>query len=80
MQQARELLADWKQAIKPSFLPCDLSALDGLVPPTAAKSTDVYLANLAAAHGLRWVTLDERTEHPAKELVPRAAASQGEKG
>ncbi len=48
---------------KAQFL-ADISA------PSAGKSTDWYLANLAKKHGMKWATLD-KTAQPsgARELV-----------
>jgi hypothetical protein len=69
MDSARKLLADFIADEKPEWIPADTRALDGVPAPTSAKTTDWYLANLAAAHGLKWATLDEKARHPAAELV-----------
>jgi len=34
------------------------------------KSTDIYLADLAMAHGFRFVTLDEGINHGSADLIP----------
>ena len=51
------------------MLPADISALNGKPAPSAGKSTDWYLANLAAEHEMKWATLDKGANHPARELV-----------
>jgi predicted nucleic acid-binding protein len=70
MMEAREMLADWIKKAKPSRIACDLPALDGLPAPVTGKTTDFYLANLSAQHGLRFATLDENIKHPAVFVVP----------
>ncbi len=42
----------------------------------ARKTTDIYLADLAAARGWRLITLDSGIHHPAAELVPEIASSE----
>lgn len=69
LRDAREALQQFKADHQPEFLPCDISALDGTLAPTAGKTTDYYLANLAEKHGLKWATLDERVNHPAAILI-----------
>ena len=69
MLDARKALKDFVEDQKPEWLPADLRALDGEVAPASGKTTDWYLANLAAAHGMRWATLDQSAKHPAAELV-----------
>lgn len=46
-----------------------MAVLDGRIAPNSGKTTDWYLANLAAAHGMKWATLDQDAKHPAAELV-----------
>ena len=74
MDQAREMLQDWLRQRQPQFIPCDVRTLDGLAAPTSGKTTDFYFGNLAAAHSMRWATLDERSGHPAALVIPLLAA------
>lgn len=69
MPDARQALADFIRDEKPVFIPADLRALDGLPAPNSGKTTDWYLANLAAKHGMKWATLDAGVKHPAAALV-----------
>jgi predicted nucleic acid-binding protein len=69
MAQARETLKDFIEKQSPEFIPADARALDGLTPPTSGKTTDWYLAHLAALHGMKWATLDTKATHPNAELV-----------
>lgn len=69
MPDARKALTDFIADEKPEFIPADVRALDGEIAPTSGKTTDWYLANLAAAHGMMWATLDQGAKHPAAELV-----------
>lgn len=70
MADARRALADFIQDENPGFVPADKRALDGEIAPASSKTTDWYLANLAAAHGMKWVTLDGRAKHSNAEVVP----------
>jgi predicted nucleic acid-binding protein len=70
MKEAREMLADWIKKAKVRRIACDMAALDGAPAPVSGKTTDYYLANLAAKHELRFATLDESIAHPAVFLVP----------
>ena len=67
LEDSRRILAEFKK--RAIFLPDSLSALDGQSAPVANKTTDWYLANLAEAHGMKWVTLDTRAEHPAAVVI-----------
>ncbi len=67
--QARKALADFKTARKPQFVPDDISALEGDPFPSYRKSTDWYIANLAARHGMKWATLDADAKHAAAVLI-----------
>ena len=69
MEDARTVLENFLSDEKPEFVPADTRALDGEIAPTSGKTTDWYLANLANAHGMNWVTLDTRAKHPAAVLV-----------
>ena len=68
--EARHLLGEWKHARKPAFVACDLTPLAGDEPPSSGKTTDFYLASLAAKHGMAWATLDGGVKHPAAFLIP----------
>ena len=69
MEDARQALKDFIQDENPDWIPDDVHALDGHVAPSSAKTTDWYMANLAAAHGMKWATLDGRARHPSADLV-----------
>lgn len=68
--EARQLLGEWKRVRQPGFVPCDLPPLAGDEPPSTGKTTDFYLASLAAKHGMKWATLDGGVKHPASFLIP----------
>ena len=67
MADARKLLQGFILAAE--FVPADLRVLDGAVAPSSAKTTDWYLADLAAKHGMKWATLDTRSSHPGAEVI-----------
>jgi hypothetical protein len=69
--EARLLLREWKNGRKPIFVLCDLTPLEGDEPPSSGKTTDFYLASLAAKHGMEWATLDDGVKHPALFLIPQ---------
>jgi toxin-antitoxin system PIN domain toxin len=69
MANARKVLADFIRQEKPSFIPADLSALDGQPAPSSTTTTDWYLANLAARHGLKLATFDKAITHPDADLI-----------
>ena len=69
MADARRALADFIRDDKPGWIACDLRALDGHAAPGSGKTTDWYLANLAAHHGMKWATLDSGARHPVADLV-----------
>jgi len=69
LAESRRILNNFKQKSGATFIPDNLSALDGHPAPTAGKTTDWYLANLAESHGMKWATLDTRTEHPAAVVI-----------
>ena len=71
MAGAREVLATFLQTQSPAFVPCDMRALDGTGSPSPRKTTDIYLADLAASRGWRFATLDEGIAHPAADLLPK---------
>jgi hypothetical protein len=59
----------------PDFIPCDRRALDSAAITSARKTTDIYLADLAAARGWRFVTLDAGIAHVAADLIPEVPAT-----
>jgi predicted nucleic acid-binding protein len=68
MTKTWELLHRFLEERQANRIPDDLPALE----TKAAKSeevTDSYLAKLAARHGLKFATLDERIRHPAFVLL-----------
>jgi hypothetical protein len=69
MADARQALADFIADEKPDFIPADIRALDGEPSPSSGKTTDWYLANLAAQHGMKLATLDQAAQHPAAVLI-----------
>ena len=69
MEDARKTLGDFIRDEKPAFVPADARALDGAVATTSGKTTDFYLANLAAAHGLKLATFDGGIKHRAAEVI-----------
>jgi len=69
VKEAREVLTDFIRDFSPEFLPADVRQLDTRAAPTAAKSTDWYLAELAEKHGLKWATLDQNTSHPQALVI-----------
>ena len=69
MDEARKILALFKERKQIRFVPDSISALVGHPSPDAKKSTDWYLANLAEANGMKWATLDSRSDHPAAEVI-----------
>src|ERR1044071_171434 len=56
MADARKALVDFIKDEQPEFIPADERVLDGTPAPTSGKTTDWYLADLAAAHGMRLAT------------------------
>jgi len=71
LENARTMLESFSEKYKPVLLACDISVREGNPAPTAGKTTDFYLANLADKHGLKWATVDEHIKHPAAVLLPR---------
>ena len=69
--EARKMLRDWKRVQRPAFVACDLDSLDSDEPPTGTRTTDFYLASLAAKHGMRLATLDEGVGHKAVFVIPK---------
>ena len=76
MTDARTALESFLRTESPIFIPCDRRALDSAAVVSARKTTDIYLADLAASRGWRLITLDSGIQHPAAELVPETTAAQ----
>lgn len=70
-EDAHRLLKSFETEHKAGFVADDLSVLK-LARVASRRTTDAYLAALAAAHGLVWATLDERSNTPGTEVIPRA--------
>jgi hypothetical protein len=70
VQAARKVLKEWKESRKPLFVPCDVEPLATNTPSSGSRTTDFYLASLAAAHGMALATLDESVGHKAAFLIP----------
>jgi uncharacterized protein len=70
MEDARSALAEYLRDESPTFVPCDRRALDSAAVGSARKTTDIYLADLAASRGWRFATLDAGIVHAAVELIP----------
>jgi uncharacterized protein len=70
VEAGRKILGAWKQSRKPRFVPCDVDALATDAPSTGSRTTDFYLASLAAAHGMALATLDEGIGHKAVVVIP----------
>jgi hypothetical protein len=76
MNDARTTLEGFLQAESPIFIPCDRRALDSATVVSARKTTDIYLADLAASRGWRLITLDSGIQHPSADLVPEIVSAQ----
>lgn len=74
MEDARKTLEEFLRAESPGFIPCDRRALDSVAITSARKTTDIYLANLAAARGWRFATLDSGITHAVANLIPELPA------
>lgn len=70
MSEARATLAEFLRDEAPVFIPCDRRALDSPAVTSPRKTTDIYLADLAASRGWRLATLDEGIAHPTVDLIP----------
>lgn len=70
MEDARAVLAEFLRQEEPLFIPCDRRALDIAMIGSPRKTTDIYLADLAAARSWRFATLDAGISHPAADLIP----------
>lgn len=70
MGDARNVLGEFLREEAPLSIPCDRHALDSTSARFPRKITDIYLADLAAARGWRFATLDEGIAHPVADLIP----------
>lgn len=70
MSEARSSLEIFIELESPSFIPCDRRVLENPFTPSARKTTDIYLADLAQSRGWRLITLDRGIDHPAVDLIP----------
>src|SRR3954470_14062097 len=70
MDDARAALDEYLRAETPTFIPCDRRELDSIAVGSARKTTDMYLADLAASRGWRFATLDTGIFHEAADLIP----------
>jgi predicted nucleic acid-binding protein len=68
MKQARQGLRLFLEERAVERLPDDLPALESQ-PASSGQVTGWYLADLAAKHGHRLATLDNRLQHPAAVMV-----------
>ena len=68
-EEARQTLSAFIEARQPAFVAAGISVLHGIPFPSAKKSTDWYLANLAQHYGMQWATLDTKANHPAAALI-----------
>jgi predicted nucleic acid-binding protein len=64
MAEARLALKTFLDERKAQRVPCDLPALDS-APKKSDEVTDHYLADLAARHQMKLLTLDANIKHPA---------------
>jgi toxin-antitoxin system PIN domain toxin len=64
MAAARSLLEDFLAKHSLEFVPCDLPALASRAA-SSKQVTDMYLAELASARGMKLATLDMGIQHPA---------------
>jgi predicted nucleic acid-binding protein len=53
MNDARAALESYLRTESPFFIPCDRRVLDSVTIVSARKTTDIYLADLAASRGWR---------------------------
>jgi predicted nucleic acid-binding protein len=70
LPDAQKALRDWRSKRKPAFIACDLDGVAMDLPTVSSRTTDYYLASLAAKHGMKLATLDQDVKHPAAFLIP----------
>ena len=68
MAGARALLEDFLSKHSVEFVPSDLPALKSRAA-RSAQVTDIYLAELASARGMKLATLDTEIKHSAVEAI-----------
>ena len=68
MAGARALLQDFLSKHSVELIPADLPALQSR-PAQSAEVTDLYLAELASARGMKLATLDTGIQHSAVEAI-----------
>jgi predicted nucleic acid-binding protein len=68
MDKTRELLRRFIQERNTRRIPDDLPALKSK-PKRSDEVTDSYLAELAAKHDMKLITMDARIKHPAASLI-----------
>jgi len=69
MADARTALQAFMDDESPGFVAADAHVLEGSPAPNSKATTDYYLANLAAAHGLKLATFDQGIPHSAVEVI-----------
>ena len=74
MGDARRALEEFLRDEAPTFVPCDVRALDCPVVLSARNTTDIYLAELASSRGWRFATLDLGVTHVSADVVPELVA------
>ena len=74
MDKAREALERFSAERKAERIFDDLPALNSR-PKTSEQVTDLYLADLAAKHGMKLATFDEEMTHPAVQSIPATLKS-----
>jgi predicted nucleic acid-binding protein len=75
MSKARKALENFCADRKPDRIDDDLPALESHAEKSE-KVTDVYLAGLAAKHGMKLATFDEGITHGAVERISRAVVER----
>jgi len=68
MEKARKLLQKFVAERAARWISDDLPVLDSH-PRKTGQVTDFYLASLAAKHGMKLASLDEKIHHPSVVLV-----------
>jgi predicted nucleic acid-binding protein len=68
MQDVKKALRQFINEWSVQRIPDDLPAVESNAS-TSDDVTDVYLADLAAKHGLKLATLDQGIKHPSAELI-----------
>lgn len=74
MEDAREALSRFARERKAELISDDLPPLMSK-PRKSEEVTDLYLADLAARHGLKLGTFDTGIKHPAVEVISKQPTS-----